>query len=107
VTTQNCNPEAIGAMVAANPSLVPNVPYITDMFPGVANAFFKGSTAANYFYGIYGINNGSYLDMLHQSDRIPGNPLLNLPAGVCPTKFGCYTFLAPAGSSMPTWMNAG
>ncbi len=107
VTTQNCAPTTIGAMVAANPSLVPNIPYITDMFPGVANAFFKGSTAANYFYGIYGINNGSYLDMLHQSDRIPGNPLLNLPAGVCATKFGCYTFFAPQGSSMPTWMNAG
>ncbi len=53
------------------------------MFPGVANAFFKGSTAANYFYGIYGINDGSYLDMLHQSDRIAGNPELNLPAGNC------------------------
>jgi hypothetical protein len=107
VTTQNCSPVTIANMVMANPSLVPNNKYITDMFPGVADAFFKGSTAANYFYGIYGINNGSYLDMLHQSDRIPGNPLLNLPAGVCATKFGCYTFFAPQGSSMPTWMNAG
>lgn len=107
VMTQNCSPATIANMVMANPSLVPNSQYISDMFPGVANAFFRGSTAANYFYGIYGINNGSYLDMLHQSDRIPGNPLLNLPAGVCATKFGCYTFFAPQGSSMPTWMNAG
>jgi hypothetical protein len=107
VTTQNCSPAAIGAMVQANPSLVPANKYITDMFPGVANAFFKGSTAANYFYGIYEINNGSYLDMLHQSDRIAGNPELNLPAGKCATKFGCYTFFALQASAMPTWMNAG
>jgi hypothetical protein len=107
VTTQNCNPNTIASMVQANPSLVPSIKYITDMFPGVANAFFKGSTAANYFYGIYAINNTSYLDMLHQTDRIPGNPELNLPAGKCATKFGCFTFFAPQGSSMPTWMNAG
>jgi hypothetical protein len=107
VMTQNCSPATIAGMVMANPSLVPNNKYIADMFPGVANAFFQGNTAANYFYGIYGVNNGSYLDMLHQSDRIPGNPLLNLPAGTCATKFGCYTFFAPQGSSMPTWMNAG
>ncbi|HTC87354.1 MAG TPA: carboxypeptidase-like regulatory domain-containing protein [Bryobacteraceae bacterium] len=105
VTTQNCNPSTIGQMVQNNPSLVPNNQYIQDMFPGVANAFFPGSTTANYFYGIYGANNGSYLDMLHQSDRIPGN--FNLPAGMCATKFGCYTFFAPQASSIPTWMNAG
>jgi hypothetical protein len=105
VNTQNCSPATIGAMVMANPSLVPSNKYITDMFPGVANAFFNGSTAANYFYGIYGYNNGSYLDMLHQSDRIPGN--FNAAPGTCATKFGCYTFFAPQASSMPTWMNAG
>jgi hypothetical protein len=105
VNTQNCSPATIANMVMANPSLVPNNKYISDMFPGVANAFFNGSTAANYFYGIYGYNNGSYLDMLHQSDRIPGN--FNAAPGTCATKFGCYTFFAPQGSSMPTWMNAG
>ncbi|HUA18766.1 MAG TPA: TonB-dependent receptor [Bryobacteraceae bacterium] len=103
VTTQNCSPSTIAGMVQANPGLVPNIPYITNMFPGVANAFFPGSTAANYFYGIYGVYNGSYLDMLHSSDRIVGNYI----PGACATKFGCYTFFAPQGSSMPTWMNAG
>ena len=49
----------------SNPSLVPNIPYIQDMFPRVANYFFHGSAAANYFYGIYGVYSGSYLDMLH------------------------------------------
>jgi hypothetical protein len=104
VTTQNCNPSTIANMVMANPSLVPNNPYIQDMFPGVSNAYFKGSTSANYFYGIYGVYGGSYLDMLHASDRIPGE--FTAP-GTCATKFGCYTFFAPQGSSMPTWMNAG
>ena len=105
VNTQNCSPATIANLVMANPSLVPNNKYISDMFPGVANYFFNGSTAANYFYGIYGLNNGSYLDMLHQSDRIPGN--FNAAPGTCATKFGCYTFFAPQMSSMPTWMNAG
>jgi hypothetical protein len=104
VTTQNCNPSTIANMVQANPSLVPNIKYITDMFPGVANAFFKGNTAANYFYGIYGVYGGSYLDMLHSADRIPGQ---YTSGNTCATKFGCYTFFAPQGSSMPTWMNAG
>jgi Carboxypeptidase regulatory-like domain len=103
VTTQNCSPGTIANMVMANPSLVPNNQYITNMFPGVANAYFHGSTAANYFYGIYGNYGGSYLDMLHASDRIVGQ----FVPGACATKFGCYTFFAPQGSSMPTWMNAG
>jgi len=102
--TQNCNPSSAAAAVMANPSLVPNNPYIQDMFPGVANAYFHGSTSANYFYGIYGVYGGSYLDMLHASDRIPGE--FTAP-GTCATKFGCYTFFAPQGSSMPTWMNDG
>ena len=42
------------------------------MFAPVANAFFPGSASANYFYGIYGIYGGSYLDMLHSVDRIQG-----------------------------------
>ncbi len=34
------------------------------MFPGVANAYFTGSTSANYFFnGIYGAYGGSYLEM--------------------------------------------
>ena len=66
VTTQNCSPATIAKMVMNNPSLVPNIKYIQDMFPGVNElSFFNGSAAANYFYGIYGIYGGSYLDMLH------------------------------------------
>ncbi len=102
--TQNCSPSAAGQAVMNNPSLVPNNPYIQNMFGAVKNAFFPGSASANYFYGIYGVYNGSYLDMLHSVDRIQGQ---YTAPGTCASKFGCYTFFAPQGSSMPTWMNAG
>jgi len=102
--TKNCSPSAAAAAVMANPSLVPNNPYIQNMFGPVANAFFPGNASANYFYGIYGVYGGSYLDMLHSVDRIQGQ---YTAPGTCASKFGCYTFFAPQGSSMPTWMNAG
>jgi hypothetical protein len=102
--TQNCSPTAAGTAVMNNPSLVPNIQYINDMFAPLKNYFFPGSAAANYFYGIYDVYNGSYLDMLHSVDRIQGQ---YTAPGTCASKFGCYTFFAPQGSSMPTWMNAG
>jgi hypothetical protein len=103
-STQNCDPSSAAQAVMNNPSLVPNNPYIQNMFGPVANAFFPGSASANYFYGIYGVYGGSYLDMLHSADRIPGE---YTAPGTCASKFGCYTFFAPQGSAMPTWMNAG
>ena len=103
-STQNCDPSTIANMVMANPSLVPNNPFVQNMFGPVANAFFPGNASANYFYGIYGIYGGSYLDMLHSVDRIPG---AYTAPGTCASKYGCYTFFAPQGSSMPTWQNAG
>ncbi len=103
-TTQNCSPSAAAQAVMNNPSLVPNIAYIQNMFGPVKNYFFNGSAAANYFYGIYGVYGGSYLDMLHSVDRIQGQ---YTAPGTCASKFGCYTFFAPQWSSMPTWMNAG
>jgi hypothetical protein len=103
-SAQNCDPSTIANMVMSNPSLVPNNPFIQDIFPSVGNAYFPGSTSANYFYGIYGVYGGSYLDMLHAVDRIPGK--FTAP-GTCASLYGCYTFFAPQGSSMPTWQNAG
>lgn len=104
VPTQNCDPSAAANSVMNNPSLVPNIPFIQNMFPAVTDAYFPGSASANYFYGIYGVYGGSYLDMLHAVDRIPGE--FTAP-GTCASRNGCYTFFAPQGSSMPTWMNAG
>ena len=91
--------------VQSNPSLVPSSPFIQDLFPALTNFYIPGSATANYFYGIYGVYGGSYLDILHALDRIPG--AFGTPNGTCASRYGCYTFFAPQGSSMPTWMNNG
>jgi len=91
--------------VQSNPSLVPNSPFIQDLFPALTNFYIPGSATANYFYGIYGVYGGSYLDILHALDRIPG--AFGTPNGTCASRYGCYTFFSPQGSSMPTWMNNG
>jgi Carboxypeptidase regulatory-like domain len=103
-TTQNCDPSGAANQVMDNPSLAPINPFVENLFPSLANAYFPGSASANYFYGVYGVYGGSYLDMLHAVDRIPGE--FTAP-GTCASLYGCYTFFARQGSSMPTWMNAG
>jgi hypothetical protein len=90
------------AAVKANPSLVPTNAFVQDMFPGLANYYIPGSASANYFYGVYGINNGSFLDNLHQLDRVTSAAFPN-----CISVTGCYTFFAPQGSADPTWTNGG
>jgi hypothetical protein len=90
------------AQVKANPSLVPTNPFVEDMFPKLANLYIPGSASANYFYGVYGNNGGSFLDNLHQLDRVTSTAFPN-----CIVATGCYTFFAPQGSANPTWTNAG
>ncbi len=90
--------------VAANPNLVPKLPFVEDMFPGLKNVNFQGSASANYFSCVYGDYNGSYLDCLHALDR---NTTSSYIPGQCLSVSGCYTFFPLQGSSMPTWMNAG
>lgn len=88
--------------VKANPALVPTSAFVQDMFPGLANYYIPGNASANYFYGVYGINGGSFLDNLHQLDRVTSSQFPN-----CVSVTGCYTFFAPQGSADPTWTNAG
>ncbi len=92
------------AAVQANPSLVPTLPFVEDLWPGLRNADFPGSASANYFNCVYGDYNGSYLDCLHATDRNTTSSYVN---GKCLSVYGCYTFFPLQGSSMPTWMNAG
>src|SRR5262249_20946876 len=91
--------------VAANPSLVPNNPFVENLFPTLTDFYFPGSASANYYYGIYHEFGGSYLDILHFLDRVPGE--FGAPEGQCAVVYGCYTFFSRQGSSNPTWMNAG
>jgi len=90
--------------VQKNPNLVPTLPFVENMFPGLKNISFPGSASANYFQCVYGDYNGSYLDCLHALDR---NTTSSYIPGECLTVSGCYTFFNIQGSSMPTWMNAG
>jgi hypothetical protein len=89
--------------VMNNPSLVPNLPFVNDVWPGYKNAYFPGSASANYFYSVYGVFGSSFLDSLHAADRISGEYI----PGRCLSATGCYTFFAQQGSTMPMWMNAG
>jgi len=92
------------AMVQKNPSLVPNLPFVQDIWPGLANADFPGSASANYFNCVYNDYGGSFLDCLHAVDRNTTSGYVN---GKCLSVYGCYTFFPLQGSSMPTWMNVG
>jgi Carboxypeptidase regulatory-like domain len=91
--------------VAANPGVVPVNAFVESMFPALKNFYFPGSASANYYYAIYGVNNGSYLDTLHTVDRIPG--YYGTPGGTCASRTGCFTFFPRQGSGDATWMNAG
>lgn len=92
------------AQVQANPGLVPTLPFVENMWPGLKDTDFPGSASANYFSCVYGDYNGSYLDCLHAVDRNTTSSYVN---GRCLSVSGCYTFFPQQGSSMPTWMNAG
>jgi hypothetical protein len=92
------------AQVQANPNLVPTLPFVEDIWPGLKNTDFPGSASANYFSCVYNDYNGSFLDCLHALDRNTTSSYVN---GKCLSVHGCYTFFPTQGSSMPTWMNAG
>jgi len=89
--------------VMNNPSLVPNLPFVNNVWPGYKDFYFPGSASANYFYSVYGVFGSSFLDSLHAADRISGAYL----PGRCLSVPGCYTFFAQQGSTLPMWMNAG
>jgi hypothetical protein len=84
------------AAVRANPAAFARLPFVENMFPGLANKYFSGSASANYFYHIYAENDGSDLDGLHILDRVD-----------CISRPGCFTFFSRQGSANPTWINAG
>jgi len=94
---------SVAQLVMDNPNLVPNLPFVNNVWPGYKNAYFPGSASANYFYSVYGVFGSSFLDSLHAADRISGAYI----PGKCLSATGCYTFFAQQGSTMPMWMNAG
>jgi hypothetical protein len=93
----------VAQQVMDNPGLVPNLPFVNNVWPGYKDFYFPGSASANYVYSVYGVFGSSFLDSLHAADRISGAYL----PGRCLSATGCYTFFAQQGSTMPMWMNAG
>ena len=83
------------------PGIVPMVPFIENMFPGLKNYYFPGSASANFFDVVYDQNAGSDLDGLNQLDRS------RKPDGTCFSKFGCNTFYPNQLAGLPTWTNSG
>ena len=79
----------------ANPSLIPQIRFFENIFPGAANYKFNGSASANYYYTVYGTYAGSDLDALNDMDR------LRQPTASCISVYGCNTFFAnqAAGSA--------
>ena len=88
------------AQVRANPSILPNVPFIENIFGRAANRTFPGSATANYFFTTYGTYAGSDLDALNDMDRERVN-------GQCISVFGCNTFFANQNAGNQAWTNAG
>src|SRR5499427_7399188 len=96
--------------VQNNPSLVPTLPFVENMWPGLANLDFPGSASANFYNCVYADYGGSYLDCLHALDRNTESAWANSANTVSCDQIsahGCYTFFPLQGSSMPTWMNSG
>lgn len=78
------------------------VPFIENMFPGLANAYVPGSATQNYYQSWIVQNGLSDLDNLNQMDRqrIPGT-------NRCYSVTGCNTFYPLQAAGLPTWTNAG
>ena len=88
------------AQVRANPTLIPEIPYIENMFPRAAGLAVAGSATANYFITTYGTYAASDLDALNEMDRIRRSD------GTCISRFGCNTFFALQNAGLRAWVNA-
>lgn len=90
------------AQVKANPSLVPNEPWFNDLAPNLANFYIPGSASANFFYDVYNVYQGSWLDALNDIDRIRQGP-----NGGCLVSTGCNSFYMLQNSGLDVYTNNG
>ncbi len=89
------------AQVKANPGLIPNLPFVQNMMPGLANHYITGSASANLFYDAYAEYAGSWTDTINDTDRIRQS------GGGCIVITGCNTFFPLQASGMTSYTNAG
>lgn len=90
------------AMVRADPSVLPNQPWIENLAPGLQGNSFPGSATANYYNLVYDTYAGSDLDALNDLDRLRSAKFPN-----CILITGCNTIFAMQNAGNRTWMNAG
>jgi len=88
--------------VTTNPSLVPQIPFIENMYPGLKDNYFPGSASANYYQLIWGQYGGSDADATHAVDRLRSAKFPN-----CITVTGCFTLYPVQSSGTSMWTNTG
>jgi len=88
-------------MVKANPTIIPDQPFFTNIFPGSKNMYINGSPTANFFYDVFGNYSGSFLDGMNDMDRIRQSD------GSCIAVYGCNTFFPLQNSGLLSYVNAG
>ena len=89
------------AQVKANPNLIPNQAFFNNMVPALANHYIPGSASANFFYDVYNVYQGSWLDALNDIDRIRQSN------GSCLVITGCNTFFMLQNSGLDVFTNNG
>jgi hypothetical protein len=88
--------------VTTNPGLVPLIPFIENMLPGLKDNYFPGSASANYYQLIWGQYSGSDADTVHAVDRLKSAKFPN-----CIIVTGCYSLYAVQSSANSMWTNTG
>ncbi|MDE3198189.1 MAG: hypothetical protein KGN84_17710, partial [Acidobacteriota bacterium] len=101
VLTNLYNTGVTPAMVKANPGLIPAQPFYENMFGGLTNNYIKGNATANFFYDVYNIYAGSWLDALNDVDRVRQSN------GTCISRLGCNTFFPLQNSGLNVYTNNG
>src|SRR5258707_7234620 len=71
------------------------------MFPALKNNYITGSPSANFFYDVYNVYAGSWLDALNDVDRV------RQTNGACLVKTGCNTFFPLQNSGLNVYSNVG
>ncbi len=89
------------AQVKANPSLVPTQAFFENQTAKLKNLYIPGSATANFFYDVYNIYAGSWLDALNDVDRVRQSD------GTCIVKTGCNTFFPLQNSGLQAFTNSG
>lgn len=82
------------SMIEANPSMVPTLPFVENIFPDLTDFFIDGSASANYAW-VQQFIPFSEMDILHHLD-----------VDLCISKFGCHGFFELQTSARPTFFNA-